>query len=137
MSLASIRKWCGWFAALTVVVSGCERTGGMPPSLPTQNVGTWQVGLANQPDPARVGENTLTILARDSTGDPMRGDVDVVVSMAEMGAMPPMESRGRVKAAGNGTFKASYALPMGGEWDVAVRLRPRGGRSAEARYRLS
>jgi len=61
----------------------------------------------------------------------------VVVRMGQMGAMPAMESRGTVKLAGPGVFRAAYGLSMGGEWDVAVRLIPEGGRPAEAYYRLS
>src|SRR5207237_4388560 len=108
-----------------------------PANLPMQNIGSWQVGVGNDPDPPRVGENTITVVARDSSGRPMQGSVDVIVSMAAMGAMPRMESRGKVKAAGAGMFRASYGLAMGGEWDVVVRLHPRRGPPAEAHYRLS
>jgi Cu(I)/Ag(I) efflux system membrane fusion protein len=93
--------------------------------------------VANQPDPAHVGENTLTVVARDSSGAPLRGSVEVVVSMGQMGAMPAMESRGKVKPQSPGVFRASYGLAMGGEWDVTVRLRPERGSGVEARYRLS
>src|SRR5258705_271062 len=67
----------------------------------------------------------------------LRGSVEVVVSMAGMGAMPYMESRAKVRPVGAGMFRATYGLPMGGEWDVAVRLHPEQGAPAEAHYRLS
>jgi Cu(I)/Ag(I) efflux system membrane fusion protein len=102
-----------------------------------QTIGAWQVGVAGNPDPAHVGDNVITIAARDTSGNPMRGSVDVVVSMPAMGAMPRMESVAKVKSAGAGRFHASYGLPMGGEWDVVIRLRPDHGSSAEAWYRVS
>jgi Cu(I)/Ag(I) efflux system membrane fusion protein len=100
-------------------------------------VGPWQVAVANSPDPPHVGDNVLVIGVRDSADRPMQGSVEAVVSMQAMGAMPYMESRGKVKPAGAGIYRASYGLPMGGEWDVAIALRPTNGTPAEARYRLS
>jgi len=102
-----------------------------------QDVGAWQIGVANTPDPPRVGDNTITVVVRDSSGKPMHGSVEVVVSMPQMGAMPYMESRGKSKPKGPGLFLVSYGLPMVGEWDVTVRLRPDKGPQAEAHYRLS
>lgn len=137
-------RWKRWGRSLSAAVviaawglAGCGRGGGQPADLPLQRVGAWQVGAANNPDPAKVGDNTITVVARDSSGKPLRGSVEVIVSMPQMGAMPAMESRGKVKPVGAGVFHAAYGLPMGGEWDVAVRLRPERGRPAEVFYRLS
>jgi len=101
-------------------------------NVPMYRVGIWQVGVTGTPDPARVGDNTITVAASDSSNRPLRGSVEVVVSMAAMGAMPYMESRGKVRPVGAGMFRATYGLPMGGEWDVAVRLHPEQGAPAEA-----
>ena len=60
------------------IVAGCGR-GGAPANVPMQKVGVWQVGVMNQPDPAHVGDNTLIVVARDSSGKPMHGSVDVIV----------------------------------------------------------
>ena len=133
------RAWCASAVVTlaTVVLAGCM--GGRAPvgNVPVQDVGAWQIGLANTPDPPRVGDNAMTVFARDSSGKPMRGSVDAVVSMPQMGTMPYMEIRGKSKPKGPGVFSVSYSLPMGGEWDVTVRLRPDKGPPAEARYRLS
>src|SRR5437870_4781844 len=118
------------------IVAGCGR-GGAPANVPMQKVGVWQVGVMNQPDPAHVGDNTLIVVARDSSGKPMHGSVDVIVGMPAMGSMPYMESRGKVKTSGAGVFRATYGLPMGGEWDVGLRLVPESGPPVEAQYRLS
>ena len=126
------------FAAITAfALGGCGGRSAPPANTPMERIGSWQVGVAGNPDPARVGENTMTVIARDTSGNPMPGSAEVVVSMAAMGAMPAMESRGKVKPAGRGVFRVAYGLPMGGEWDVTVRLVPNAGPPVEARYRLS
>jgi len=121
----------------SVVFTSCGRNSALPLNTPIQNVGAWQVGVANEPDPAHVGDNTITVVVRDSSGRSMPGTVDLVVGMQAMGSMPSMESRGKVKSRGRGVFSATYGLAMGGEWDVTVRLHPTEGPPAEARYRLS
>jgi membrane fusion protein, copper/silver efflux system len=127
-------------AAATVGVLAllaCQKRSALTQNMSMHGVGEWQVGVANDPDPPHAGENTITVVARDSSGKPMHGSLDLVVSMPAMGAMPYMESRGSVKPGGSDTFRASYGLAMGGEWDVTVRLRPDDGPVAEAQYRLS
>src|SRR6058998_1259428 len=57
--------------------------------------------------------------------------------MPAMGAMPRMESRGKLKELKPGVYRADYGLAMNGEWDVNVRVRPKGGAAVEAAYRLS
>ena len=136
------RRWWLAFGLLAVVVVPVvlvvSRGGAkLPAGAPMQRVGGWQVGVANRPDPSHVGDNTMLVVARDASGKPMHGAVELVVSMQQMGAMPYMESRGKLKRAGPGVFRASYGLQVGGEWDVVVRLLPEGAPPVEARYRLS
>ncbi|HET7224536.1 MAG TPA: efflux RND transporter periplasmic adaptor subunit [Candidatus Eisenbacteria bacterium] len=119
------------------IVAGCGPRASLPSGTPVERAGVWRVSAANAPPRARVGDNTLTIAVRDSAGRPMRGTVEAIVSMPAMGAMPYMENRGKVRAAGPGAWQARYGLPMNGEWDVTVRLHPDAGPDAEARYRLS
>ncbi len=127
----------GLISAGGLILSGCSRTASVPKDTPVERVGTWQVAVANSPDPPHVGDNMLVISARDSAGRPMPGSVEAIVSMPAMGAMPYMESRGKVRAAASGAWRAEYGLPMNGEWDVTIRLRPQQGPPAEAQYRLS
>jgi len=129
--------WVGWAAAGALSLSGCGPKASMPPGTPVQQVGVWRMAVANSPDPAHVGSNTLVIGARDSLGGPMRGNVEALVSMPAMGAMPRMESRGIVTPAGGGTWRAKYGLPMNGEWEVTIRLLPASGPPADAQYRIS
>jgi membrane fusion protein, copper/silver efflux system len=144
---AAARRWSArWMrralsaacGAALIMFAGCGRgREPLPPGTALQRAGAWQVGVANAPDPPRVGDNTFTVVARDSAGRPMPGTIDLVISMPAMGAMPYMESRGRVTAAGAGVFRARYGLPMQGEWDAVVTLHPRAGPPAEAQYRIS
>jgi Cu(I)/Ag(I) efflux system membrane fusion protein len=96
------------------------------------------VGIETDPRPPRVGENTLTIVVRDSVDRPVRqAEVEVVVSMSAMGAMPYMESRGRVREPSPGVYRVAYGLAMNGDWDGMLRVRPRGGTPVETAFRIS
>jgi Cu(I)/Ag(I) efflux system membrane fusion protein len=127
----------GGVTLVTLALAGCMGGRALPGNIPMREVGAWQIGVASAPDPPRVGDNAITVVARDSSGKPMHGSIEVVVSMPRMGTMPYMESRGNAKPKGPGVFLVSYGLPMVGEWDMTVRLRPDNGSPAEAHYRLS
>ncbi|MGE5176769.1 MAG: efflux RND transporter periplasmic adaptor subunit [Hyphomicrobiales bacterium] len=104
----------------------------------TARVGPFQVDVSNRPEKPIVGDNTLVITVRDSTGTPVRGaTVAAVVSMPAMGAMPYMESRGSVVETKPGVYEASYGIQMQGDWDADVRIRAADGRQGEAGLRLS
>jgi Cu(I)/Ag(I) efflux system membrane fusion protein len=100
-------------------------------------VGVFRVSVRNRPATPSVGDNTLEIAIRDTTGAPVRGaQVEALVWMEAMGAMPRMESRGGVRETAAGVFEVKYGISMAGEWDVGIRIRHASG-SAEATYRLS
>jgi Cu(I)/Ag(I) efflux system membrane fusion protein len=85
-----------------------------------------------------VGDNTLVVTLRDSTGAPARGAaIDMLAVMEAMGQMPRMESRGEVRETGPGVYEAKYGLSMSGEWDLRLRIRDAGGTAVEADYRIS
>ena len=123
------------------LLASCQNGGGGAAGagkMPMQTVGGYQIGVANEPDPPHAGDNVLKIAVRDASDKQARGAmVDVMVSMAAMGAMPRMESRGKVKEVKPGVYHAEYGLAMNGEWDVNVRVKPRDGTIVEAEYRLS
>ena len=120
------------------LLSSCQNRSGEESKAPLQPIGNLQVGVSNTPDPPHSGDNALTIVVRDAAGKPVHGAaVDAVVSMPAMGAMPRMESRGKVREVGSGVYRAEYGLAMNGEWDVNVRVRPKSGAAAEGAFRLS
>ncbi len=124
--------------ALALIAAGCGRGGSGAGDAAPQRVGPYRVSVTTQPDPPRVGDDALRIDVRDADGKPVRGaEVSVLVSMPAMGAMPYMESRGKVKEAGPGVYRAGYGLAMNGEWDVTIRIAAAGGERVEAAYRLS
>ena len=117
----------GWFALR-----------GRAPRFELHPVGPYAVGLRNTPAPPRTGENALTILVEDERARPVHAArVEVRVSMPAMGAMPYMESRGRVSETAPGVYRVAYGLAMPGEWDVTLRVQTPGAGSAEGRWRLS
>ena len=142
------RKMSAAFLASALVAAGslfflasCQKRGGVVEDAgkaPMQAVGGLGIGVTNTPDPPRSGDNALTIIVRDAAGRPARSAaVDAMISMQAMGAMPRMESRGKVKEVEPGVYRAEYSLAMNGEWDVNVRVRPKDGAAVEAEYRLS
>ncbi|HEY2953935.1 MAG TPA: FixH family protein [Candidatus Eisenbacteria bacterium] len=127
-------------AASLILIASCQPRGGAEGAdrTPMQGVGELQMGVASTPDPPRVGDNALSIAVRDAQGKPVRGAaVDAMISMPAMGAMPYMESRGKVEETKPGIYRAEYGLAMNGEWDVNIRVRAKGGATVEAAYRLS
>jgi Cu(I)/Ag(I) efflux system membrane fusion protein len=132
-------------AILFATAAGCGRKGPQGDEAPArearaslQDVGAFRIGVRNSPEPPSVGDNKLLITVRDAAGAPVRGaDVEVIVAMQAMGAMPRMESRGALKEPEPGTYEAKYGLSMAGEWDVDVVIRSRDGAAAQAAYRLS
>ena len=118
-----------------LLLAGCARR--EAPAV-VDRVGPYAVAVRNEPTPPRTGENTLVVTVEDEKGAPVRGArIETVVSMPAMGAMPYMESRGRVSETAPGTYRVSYGLSMAGEWDVVLRIAARGTQPAEGRWRLS
>jgi len=130
----------GLIAALVLIaaLAGCGRGASVPADLPLRAVGPYRVGVATSPSTPRTGENALTVVVQDPGGAPVRGAaIDAVISMPAMGAMPYMESRGKVREVAPGVYRAEYGLAMAGEWDAAIRIRPPRGEAVEVTGRLS
>jgi len=123
---------------LVAAFAGCGRGTQVPSDMPLRAVGPYRVGVATEPSTPRTGENALTVVVKDAAGAPVRGaTIDAVVSMPAMGAMPYMESRGKVREAAPGVYRAEYGLAMAGDWDVALRIHPSRGDAVEVTGRLS
>ncbi len=128
----------GWAVTLALGLAACDRSARVPRDMPMQDVGALKVGVATAPNPPSTGENVMTIVVKDASGEPARGAaIDAVVSMPAMGAMPYMESRGDVSEAAPGVYRAKYGIAMAGDWDVNLRVRPKSGTPAAGAWRLS
>jgi Cu(I)/Ag(I) efflux system membrane fusion protein len=102
-----------------------------------RGVGPLSVGLANLPASPQVGANRLRLRV-ERAGLPARDlDLDAVVFMPAMGAMPYMESRPRFRELRPGLYEGEYALVMGGSWEVDLRLRRRDGETSRVALRLT
>jgi len=121
--------------AVLMLAAGCARH--EAPAV-VDRVGPYAVAVRNEPSPPRTGENALVVTVEDAKGAPVRGArIETVVFMPAMGAMPYMESRGRVSETAPGRYRVAYGLSMAGEWDVVLRIAAPGAESAEGRWRLS
>ena len=108
------------------------------PRVEMHPVGPYSIGMANEPRPPRTGENALVVVVQDAHGAPVRGArIEALVSMPAMGAMPYMESRGRVAEQGGGAYRVAYGISMPGDWDVVLKVAAGSAGTAEGHWRLS
>ena len=115
-----------WWSAVQTPITG-ENT--------TYTVGPFQATAAFQPDPPRVGKNTLTLTVRDTYGAPVEGaTIDARATMPAMGVMPEMRSQGQVTPEGTGRYRLAFDLAMAGSWPIALTIRAPDGRQAELRF---
>lgn len=122
---------------LAVALGACAPRGGVS-NESTQALGGLVLRLATEPSPPRVGENALVVRVSDTAGRPVDGaQVDAVATMPAMGAMPAMESRGRMTPAGAGSYRVRYGLSMAGDWDVHLRVAAPGRAPVEGDWRIS
>ncbi len=97
----------------------------------TKQNGAVAIRFRSEPTPLRVGDNRLEVTLEDRDGHPI---ADAEVSLAfDMPAMPSMnmpEMRSMVKlsSTGNGIYRGSGAIGMGGEWTLTIAA-TRGGKA--------
>jgi Cu(I)/Ag(I) efflux system membrane fusion protein/cobalt-zinc-cadmium efflux system membrane fusion protein len=77
------------------------------------------------PDPPESGSNAIEVIVTDRNGAPVTdATVTAVFSMPAMPAMnmPAMRSDAPLTHAGNGTYRGTGQLSMGGTWNVNVTV---------------
>ena len=124
-------------AGLTLVTLACSRTDDAPaptgaqPNSPPATVQTTDAGqdldiqFQSKPDPPQSGSNTIEVSVRQRNGTPVTdATVTAVFSMPPMPAMnmPAMRSEAPLTHAGNGTYRGTGQLSMGGTWNVNVTV---------------
>ena len=127
----------------TLAVLGAACGGGQPSSESVAPASAPQTGTAAQtaditfrsePDPPRMGDNTLEVMVM-SGGQPVTdADVTVEFFMPAMPAMNMAEMRNTVplKHEGGGTYRGAGNVMMAGNWDVTV-MAMRGGQEIARR----
>ncbi|HEV8130106.1 MAG TPA: efflux RND transporter periplasmic adaptor subunit, partial [Acidobacteriota bacterium] len=92
-----------------------------------------QIQLRTEPDPAKVGDNTIHIKVADSKGTPISdASVRIRISMPAMGSMFPMSSEGELSSKGNGDYAGRLNIPMAWTWQAVVTVE-RGGQMLGSR----
>ncbi len=83
------------------------------------------VTFGSQPDPLEKGDNAIRVTIKAADGSPMTdGTVTAVFSMAAMPSMsmPAMRSDATLQHEGEGRYRGTGQLEMGGTWNVAIAI---------------
>lgn len=80
-----------------------------------------------EPKTAKTGMNAVRLLVKDASGKPVTGaQVEVGLFMPQMGAMPPMNSKGTLTEVGNGIYTGQVEVLMAWTWQTTVTVRKNG-----------
>ena len=120
---------CVALVALIVATSGCTgNSDSRAPATVVQSVTSAEglnIRFQSRPDPPESGSNTIEVSVTDRSGAPVTdATVTAVFSMPAMPAMnmPAMRSDAPLTHAGNGTYRGTVQLSMGGTWNVNVTV---------------
>lgn len=83
------------------------------------------VSFATLPDPIEAGDNTIQVTVETADGSPVTdATVAAVFSMPAMPSMnmPAMRSDAALQHEGEGRYRGSGRLSMGGTWNVAISI---------------
>jgi Cu(I)/Ag(I) efflux system membrane fusion protein/cobalt-zinc-cadmium efflux system membrane fusion protein len=108
-----------------------------PASAPTDRL---SITFRPQPDPPRTGESMFEVTVRDSTGRPVAdADVTTTLFMPAMPTMnmPAMRSETKLAPAGDGVYRGTGQVVMGGRWDVTVNVSKGGQRLGTGQFALT
>lgn len=113
-------------AALLAIALAAAACGSQTPQTTTVATGRgMRVEFRSEPDPPRPGDNTYQVTVRQPDGAPVTDAiVTAVFSMPAMHSMnmPAMRSDAPLTHVGNGTYRGTSQLSMGGTWNVVVSV---------------
>jgi hypothetical protein len=90
---------------------------------PTQNL---RVEIM-EPRVAKVGQNSIRLMVRDATGNPITdADVEVSLFMPQMGSMAPMTSKASLKPMKPGEYQGQVDVPMAWTWQTTISVKKGG-----------
>ncbi|MBI2189230.1 MAG: FixH family protein [Acidobacteria bacterium] len=116
---------------------GREAPTGVPTTVSTDR--GMNVEFRSAPDPPQAGDNTYEVTVTQTDGTPVTdAHVTAVFSMPPMPAMnmPAMRSDASLTHVGNGTYRGTGQLSMGGTWNVEVSIARGSGPPDTARLSL-
>jgi len=120
--------------AVVLATTACGGSRSAPVTVDSEGI---QIEVTAEPADLRIGENALWLELSDATGAMTGADVDVVVHMHAMGAMPAMGGPAAVAELGEGRYRADFELAMRGTWLLEIAVRAPGGRLARAEGSLT
>ena len=98
-----------------------------------KKAGDYTVDIRMDKNPPVVGANQVEVAVKDKAGKAVTdAKVQVIASMPAMPGMPAMENKADAKIDG-GKYKTRIDLPMGGSWNMSVRISQR-GKTVTAKY---
>jgi RND family efflux transporter MFP subunit len=98
------------------------------------------LNLVTDPNPARVGENSLQVQMLGADAKPVTDAlIDVRLYMAPMPSMnmPAMQAGARLEHVGNGIYRGAGRFSMAGSWDVTISASRHGRGIAEKRMSIT
>jgi hypothetical protein len=117
---------------LAIALVGCGSPDGSPASALTARVlpaaGSSDglvVGFGTEPNPPAKGDNSVQVTVTKSDGSPLiAATVTAVFSMPAMPSMnmPAMRSDTALEHEGEGRYRGTGRLSMGGTWNVAITI---------------
>ena len=98
------------------------------PAATGSGAGVQSIGVeVLDPKTAKTGMNSIRLLVKDVSGKPITGaQVDVGLSMPQMGAMAPMNSKATLSEVGNGVYTGQIEFLMAWTWQTTVTVRRNG-----------
>lgn len=87
--------------------------------------------------PLVVGNNAVMITLKQQNMPLDKAGVEVKAFMPAMPGMPAMESKGQAVAQGNGVYKTSVNLDMGGTWQFHIFVTTKEGKKYRLKTSLS
>jgi Cu(I)/Ag(I) efflux system membrane protein CusA/SilA len=121
-----------------VVVASCGGSQSAPSSpAQTGKAGEMTVTFTSEPHPPQSGDNTFIVTVKQPDGSPVTdGAITAVFSMPAMPSMnmPPMRSEAALTPAGDGTYRGTGELSMGGTWNVEIVISRNGQDVGTAKF---
>jgi len=112
-----------WQALLQTAILIAALTGCQSEKRNTHQVGDYTVSVSVNPDPPRVGPNTLSIAIRDPDDHPVAGGiVHIHYSMPAMAGMPAMGSEVQANETSAGRYEGDVDFSAGGKFPWNIRL---------------
>jgi len=100
--------------------------------------GPFQLGIDIDPETPHVGENILTLILLDSSGEPVRGAaIKAVAEMPAMGAMPAMQAPADMQEIEPGFYRGTFEPAMKGSWPLTLQISKEGVGSTRASFDLA